>query len=133
MAKLVQATIAAFLTIMILSFVFYELLMKEQFAVWEAAVARPEPVLWSGVLAFLLLSLLMAWLFPKGYEGGEPWQEGARLGAIVGAVIACCALVMFSVFELQLAGSLTDMVFNFALFSLAGAVVGLVHGRIGAA
>ncbi len=132
MGKLVTATVAAFLTYAISGFVFYEVLMKEQFAVWEAAVARPEPNLTTGLLAFVLLALLMAWLYPRGYDGGEPWQEGARFGAIVGAIIACTMLIVYSVFELQLAGTLSDIAFNMTVLTVMGALIGIVYGRMDA-
>ena len=37
-------------------------------------------------LGFLVLALLMALVYPKGYKGGSPKLEGLRFGVIVGLI-----------------------------------------------
>lgn len=68
----------------------------------------------------------MAAMYPKGYQGGDPLKEGARMGLMVGDVPTGVVLVHYSTYELQLAGVVMDIVFNVALFVLAGAVIGKI-------
>lgn len=128
MNTLVKAAGAGFLVFLVPSYLFYEMLMKEQFAVWEAEVARAEPLMAFGLLGILILMFVMAVMYPKGYQGGDPLQEGARFGFTMGVFLSGMVLIFYSVYELQLMGSLTDIVFNVLLLTLVGAVMGKVYG-----
>lgn len=127
MGRTVMAAVTGVVVFLAVSFVFYELLMKEQFAVWEADVARAEPLLWMGLLGMLLLMLTMSYLYPIISSGGNPLMEGGKLGLIVGAVLASVMLIVGSVYAVALGGTLTDIVFNVALLVLVGAIIGKVH------
>lgn len=132
MGKLWTATVAGVLVFVVTSFVFYALLMVDQFAVWEAAVARPEPILWSGLLGMVLLIFTMSYMYPLGYKGGDPLAEGARFGLMVGAILTAAILIHYSVYQLELAGIIADIVFNVALLAVVGAVIGKIYGDGGA-
>lgn len=129
MTKLVLAALVAFLVYVVVSYVFYEVVMGDQFAAWESEVARAEPLIWPGVLALGVLMLTMSAVLPYTRRRDAPWLEGARLGLVFGVTASCLFLFTYAVYELALAGTITDIVFNLVLFTIAGAIIGLVHGE----
>jgi hypothetical protein len=128
MSKQLQAGLVAFVIQALLSMAFYGFLMFDQFAVWEADVARAEPMMQYGFLGMFIFSMAMAAIYPKGYEGGDPIKEGARFGLLVGGLLAGIVVMFYGFYEFQLTGSLIDIVFNLALLSLMGAAIGKVYG-----
>jgi len=40
--------------------------------------------MWAIGLAYLMVGIIMAYMYPKGYEGGSPVGEGLKFGAIIG-------------------------------------------------
>lgn len=128
MSKMLKAGLVAFLIMAVASAVFYGVLMIDRFAVWEAEVARAEPNILLGFVAMLLFSMAMAAMYPKGYQGGDPVKEGARFGSMVALVLVSIILLNYTIYELQFAGSLVDMVFNGILVTGMGAAIGTVYG-----
>ncbi len=128
MTPLIKATLAGFVVFVGASGLFYGVLMADQYAVWEADVARAEPMMGYGMAGFLIMILVMSAMYPKGYQGGDPLKEGARFGMMVGLIISGLVLAFYGGFEFQLAGIVSDIVFNVALLSLVGAVIGKVYG-----
>ena len=45
---------------------------------------REAPLMWAIGLAYLMVGIIMAYMYPKGYEGGSPVGEGLKFGAIIG-------------------------------------------------
>lgn len=130
MGSLVKAWAASAVLFIVVSGVWYQVLMKEQYGRWEAAVARPEPQLPFILLGLVLVSLVMAYMYPRGYEGGSPAMEGLRFGALIGLLgPVALTLVVYGAYNLQLAGAVIDAVFNLILFALAGAVIGVIYGE----
>ena len=82
------------------------------------------------LLAYLVLSILMAYMYPLGYKGKKPWAEGLRFGMIIG-------LLWVFPHELAMAGAHGDSlayVIKNALWHIVeqgagGVVIGLVFGR----
>lgn len=128
MNKLLQATVAAFAIMAVASIAFYGFLMVDQFAVWEAAVARAEPIFAFGILGMLIFSLAMALMYPKGYQGGDPVKEGARFGFLVSVLLVGVVSTYFGFYEFQATGILIDIVFNVVLVTIMGAAIGKVYG-----
>ncbi len=126
--KLTTAALAGFLVQAVLSFLFYEFLMAEQFAQWEAAVARDEPMMAIGMAGLLIFNSGLAAIYPKGYQGGDAVQEGARFGLLVAVVLAGLVLMFYSFYNFELAGSLTDIVFHFVVLPLVGITIAKVYG-----
>ena len=83
------------------------------------------------LVAYLVLSLFMAYMYPLGYQGGRPIIEGLRFGMVIGV------LWVFP-HELAMAGAHGDSilyVFKNAAWhvveqGVGGIIVGLVYGRV---
>ena len=58
-----------------------------------ASATMPGPGL--VVLFVLPVTLIMAYLYPKGYEGGAPTMEGFRFAALIGIIMVLPLNVLF--------------------------------------
>lgn len=80
-------------------------------------------------IAYMILALLMAYLYPLGYKGGRPTVEGLRFGVLMG-------LLWVFPHELAMAGAHGDSipyVFKNAAWHMieqgaGGIVIGVVYG-----
>lgn len=52
----------------------------------HTALQREMPLTRIIVLGYLLLAILMTYVYPKGYSGGEPLAEGLRFGVFIGVL-----------------------------------------------
>lgn len=116
MTKLALAAVVGFLVYVVVGILFYQVIMGDPFAAWQAAVARAEPIVSSGLLGIALLMLTMAAVFPHVRGREVPWMDGARLGLVVGVIAAGIFLANYAVYEL-------------VLVTVVGGVIGLVCGE----
>lgn len=103
--------------------------MSSPYDVWEAAVARPEPLMLPGLLAFIFLSVLMAYVYPRGYAGGDSLREGARFGLMASGFVVWSLLVVYAAYNVELGGTIADIVFNVAILTVMGAAIGMIYRR----
>jgi len=75
--------LAAFAVAFLLSGLWHVVLMGD---FYESATVsgREAPLMWAIALAYLMVGAIMAYMYPKGYEGGSPAIEGFKFGAIIG-------------------------------------------------
>lgn len=83
--KLILATVLALGVMCLLSAVWHAWAMAPFYAA-HAPTLRPAPVLRLVGLGYFVLAVLMAVIYPKGYEGGGPWREGLRFGLLMGVL-----------------------------------------------
>jgi hypothetical protein len=85
--KFLLASLAVFITLLILEFVIHKLLLV---SVYESVqeVLRPDmkDKMWIMYLTGIIFSLLFVYIFSKGYEG-KGFIEGAKYGLIIGLVV----------------------------------------------
>lgn len=126
--KFLQATLAGGITMWILAGLWHELVMASFYT--SETHAKHEGI---GIilLAYILLGLLMAYLYPLAYRGGQPLREGVRFGAIVG-------ILWVLPHELAMAGAHGESisyVFKNAAWhtieqGIGGIVIGFVYGGL---
>ena len=85
--KLILATVLGLAVMMFLSGLWHGLAMKDFYAT-HSPTLREVPLLRIIGLGYLLLGVLMAVIYPKGYEVGSPWLEGVRFGMFMGLLFA---------------------------------------------
>jgi len=108
--------------------IWHELIMAKFYA--EEALAKHEGVEII-LLAYLVLSLIMAYMYPLVYKGGRPIVEGLKFGVIIG-------ILWVFPHELAMAaahGDSISYVFKNAAWHLieqgfGGIIIGLIYGRI---
>ena len=79
----------------------------------------------------LLMSLIMAYMYPKGYEGGSPAVEGLRFGVLLGLFSGTPLAVLFNLlFGIGLVPVLVQILLSTLEVGAAGLLIGLVYGRM---
>ena len=86
-----------------------------------------------GLVAWFLLpvTLIMAYLYPKGYEGGAPAVEGFRFGALVGIIMVLPLNVLFvGMFGVGMGAIIVDVPWHLVEQGATGAAIGLAYGKL---
>jgi hypothetical protein len=124
--KMVQATLAAGFGMWILSGIWHNLILAN---FYRSETEATHEGIWILLIAYMVLSLIMAYLYPIGYKGGRPIIEGLRFGMVIG-------LLWVFPHELAMAGAHGDSityVFKNAAWHVVeqgfgGIIVGLIYG-----
>jgi hypothetical protein len=125
--KLVIATMAAGISMWLLAGLWHEILMDKFYKGETEATHEGTGIIF---LAYIVLGILMAYIYPLGYKGGKPTIEGLRFGLIIG-------LLWVFPHELVMAGAHGDSIFYViknALWhmieqGLGGIIIGTIYGK----
>lgn len=128
--KLWLAVVGAFVVIFVLSTLFHLVVAADWINTSFANVARPGGALMVVIVAYyLVLSFMMAWLYPKGYEGKGPVAEGLRFGLAVGVLVYISeALHQFAVMDVTLGPTLAHGVWHVVETMAGGVVIAWIYG-----
>lgn len=86
-------------------------------------------VLWP-LIAVLAMVIIMAYLYPKGYEGGSPVAEGLRFGILLGLFAAIPSGIFFDLMFHIGFGPAVVLIFVYTLeVATAGLLIGLVYRK----
>lgn len=93
---------------------------------------RKEPIIPLGIASILMQALILAYLYPRFFKGGNPVREGLAFGLLSGVLMA--SIAVFAEAGKQHVSSLaTWLVFESAYyllqFGLLGVVIALIYGR----
>ena len=126
--KMILACVAGFVVMFLLAGLWHMVIMDEMY---DLPTAREEPLMGFIALAFVILALLMAYMYPKGYSGGSPVGEGLKFGVLVGLVwILPLSLILYAVSkDFSLNVLIVDALWHLVEEGAGGAVIGLVYGR----
>jgi hypothetical protein len=83
------------------------------------------------LIGVLAMALIMAYIYPKGYEGGAPVAEGFRFGVFLGLFSGIpFGVFMGTMFPIGI-GPILILIFLYTLeVTATGLLVGLVYGRV---
>jgi hypothetical protein len=81
--KLSLSTLNAAVTMWLLAGLWHEIIMAGFYSTERHATHEGTGIIF---LAYLILGLLMAYIYPLGYKGGKPLPEGLRFGIIMGLI-----------------------------------------------
>lgn len=82
-------------------------------------------------LAYLVLGLLMAYMYPLGYKGGRPWIEGLRFGILIGILwVFPHELAMAGAHSGPLAYVFKNAAWHIVEQGTGGIIVGLIYSKI---
>jgi hypothetical protein len=91
---------------------------------------RSDPIALHHVLAMLVTSILLAYIYPIGYRGRTPWAEGLRFGMLMGAVVGLpWSLNVYAISETEFARLLTAVLWKVITFGIAGGLIGAAYGN----
>ncbi len=123
------ACLAAFVVTFLLSGLWHIVLLGDFYKANDVALARAEPNMLFVILGQLILTFLMAVVYPMGYKGGSPVKEGFRFGAIIGLIwLLPWSVMMHGLWNYPLAGVIVDSAWHVVEEGVGGIVIGLVYG-----
>ncbi len=125
--KLILTTLTVGFIMWVISGIWHNLILANFYASEVEATHEGIGVL---LIAYLILGLFMAYLYPRFFKGGRPVIEGLKFGALIG-------LLWVFPHDLAMAGAHGESlsyVFKNALWhaveqGLGGIVLGLIHGQ----
>ena len=129
-SKFVTGALVASVVAFLLSGLWHVVLMGEYYESVTVG-GREAPLMWAVGLGYLVVGIIMAYMYPKGYEGGSPVGEGLKFGAIIGLLWWLPTnIVLYAVLD----GSSSSEIFVDGIWHVfeegfAGAALGLVYGR----
>jgi len=127
------SVLAGFVGFMVAGILLEELIFKsylERAFYQPIGAAVPAPSLVAFV-APLSIALIMAYLYPKGYEGGSHAVEGLRFGVLLGLFSGIPFVVFFDLlFPIAFGPALVQILLYTLEVAAAGLLIGLVYGRL---
>ena len=128
--KFLLSTLATFLILFVLDFVWYGNLMSN---FYPTDGMRASPIWLYLSVGYLIFSLLFSYIYPKGVEGSNKTIQGLRFGILIGLLIGLP--VAFIEHSLSLAPvleiGLVDAIYLAVKFGIAGVVVANIYGMPG--
>ena len=131
--KFVMASVVGAVLLVVIGLAWHLLLFMDYYTEAMADVGRPEPLIPVAILGEVLRGVLLAYIYPFGYQGGEPWKEGLRFGVALGLFSAMIALIYTAVLNFSGFGAFwMDLVFFAVQGGIAGIGIAWVYGKQGA-
>ena len=128
--KILMLWIASFVVTFLLSFLWHKVLMVNFYEVNTEALARQEINMLFVVLGQLILTFLMAYIYPIGYKGGSQVKEGFKFGALIGLIwILPWSVQMHGIWIVPLNAVLVDSAWHIVEEGIGGIAIGLVYGK----
>ena len=94
--------------------------------------SRKEPIIPLGIASMVMQALVLAYLYPRFYRGGNPVATGALFGLLVGVLMASIA-VFAEAGKHQVSSLPTWLIFESTYyllqFGLVGVCIGSIYGR----
>jgi hypothetical protein len=131
--KLVLSTIAGGVTIFLLSFLLYNIVLADFFQSnmgSATGVMKETQVIWAFALGSLAYGFLLAYIFGR-WAGIKTFATGAKAGAMIFFILALgFNLMLYGYADIfNLTSTLADTVVYAVIGALTGGVVGWVLGR----
>ncbi|PCH92311.1 MAG: hypothetical protein COB85_08360 [Bacteroidetes bacterium] len=132
MKKFLIATVAGTVTMLVLAGLFHGILvgdlLKQLMSEFPNS-QQPPPMLAIGMA--VLISGIMAHMYPKGYEGGSPFTEGFKFGAPIGLIMVLpLNLVLVGALGADSTFSMLDIPWHLIEQGVTGGVIGLVYSKV---
>lgn len=134
--KYLIATVTGLIVMFALAYVGHTLLLESLFEHSPMdAIAKEMPNIPGIAVAYLVLSLLMTYMYPKGVEGGSVMGNGLRFGILVGLIFSVpISIIMYSTIE---GGTVTmivaEGVWHMIEQGAGGIAIAYVYGSTGSA
>ena len=125
------AALAAFVVLFVYGYAVYGILLASYMEGALEGIGRAEAPLWPYFFRYAIMALVMAFMYPKGYEGGTPWLEGLRFGLLVGVLLAAAmALDFYALLPISGSAMLVMFIPELIGLSITGIVIGTIYGKI---
>ena len=96
-------------------------------------VGRAEGLIWPYFLRSVGIALVLAFMYPKGYEGKPSWREGFNFGLLVAILLVLySALDYYAMFPIPV-GTLVVMYIPEVIgYIILGIIIGALYGKTAA-
>jgi len=134
--KFLLSVLAGFIGFSVVAFLLEQLIFKNYMerAFYQPTGIPTVPVTNLPILTFVIplsIALIMAYIYPKGYEGGSPIVEGLRFGVLLGLFSGIPYGMYFSItYAIGFGPVLAQILFYALEVATAGLLIGLVYGRM---
>ncbi len=126
--KLSLAALGGGIGMWLLAGLWHEVIMAAFYSAETAAAHEGTGIIF---IAYLVLGLLMAYMYPLGYKGGKPWIEGMRFGILVGILwVFPHELVMAGAHSGPLPYVFKNAAWHMVEQGVGGIIVGLIYSKI---
>jgi hypothetical protein len=127
--KMLFAWLGGFAVMMVLGFLWHGVIMAGFYGKHMEAVLRENGLMLFVVLGYLVLAFLMSYLYPIGYKGGPPVNEGLRFGAFMGLVAFLpFNLIYYGMMDITLSGAIIDSIWHVVEEAAGGMIIALLYG-----
>jgi hypothetical protein len=126
--KFILASLAVFITGMILDFIVHGLILKGAYesltSVWRADM---NSFMWIMYVGSLLFSFLFVYIFSKGYEG-KGMMEGVRFGFIIGLIMVfTSSFGQYSMYPIPFSLAIQWFIYGMVEFIILGIVAAVIY------
>ena len=131
MIKIILATISYVVLSFAIAYPWHMVFFHDLYISWGAST-RPEPIIPLGVLTMVIQGIVIAYLYPFFYRGGNPVFNGIKFSLIAGLLIyttmgpATAAKYNINPVSEYL---MYHTMFQFLQFTMTGIALGLIYGR----
>ena len=129
--KLFFATLSFFVLTMATAYPWHMIWFHNLY-VEMGAVTRPEPIMPLGIAAVLIQGIVIAYLYPLYYKGGNPVVQGVKFSLIMGLMVyTVMAFATAAKIRIEPVSTflLYSTVFSCIQFTVTGVALGLIYGR----
>ncbi len=131
MKKIVPFTLAYFVITMAWAYPWHLIWFHDLYVSW-GAVTRDHPIMPLGIAAILIQGLVIGYLYPFFYRGGNPILQGIKFNLIIGLMVYT-AMGFATAAKIQIEPVsqflLYHTVFQLIQFTATGAALGWIYRR----
>ena len=133
--KFVGAWVVGAVVMFVLAGLWHMVILSGFYARHAYFPAREGALIGYIFLGYIVLALLMAYVYPKGYSDGSPAAQGLKFGVIIGILwVLPHGIVLYGVHHSGTrALILVDTIWHMVEQGVGGLVIGAIYGRIGEA
>ena len=127
--KFFLAALAGFVVQFLLGGLWHMVIMGSKYDELLAHVSRETPNMGFIAVGVLVLSILMAYMYPHGYKGGPPVKEGMKFGIIIGILWVIPLQLIFVGASNYPLGVVFLELWHVVEQAIGGIVIALVYGN----
>ena len=131
MKKIAAFTFAYFIITMAWAYPWHLVWFHDLYQSW-GAITRAEPIIALGIVAIILQGIVIAYLYPFFYKGGNPIVQGIKFNLIIG-LMTYTAMGLATAAKIQIEPVSTFLIYHTIFqsiqFTLTGAALGWIFRK----
>jgi hypothetical protein len=131
MKKMALFTLAYFVITMAWAYPWHLIWFHDLYLSW-GAMTREHPIMLLGIAAILIQGLVLSYLYPFFYKGGQPILQGIKFNLIAGLLVyTAMGFAMAAKIQIEPVSQflMYHTIFQLIQFTLTGAALGWIYRR----